>query len=209
MDASGQDSLGHADWIRIYGEVVEEVKDELRAQGTGDDFWDATIIYTTVRFIDNDALKVAMEDCLTLKQSFPHLIRGPSISRCVARRASRLTPSFLSRTGFDLVGHEDSLNPLSFYLPTLLWFQERQKELGVSVPFVFHAGETLSDGVGADQNLFDAVLLGTKRIGHGFSLCKHPELMEICRDRKIAIEVCPCSFVPPSLLRLPFRRSRN
>lgn len=94
MDASGQDSLGHADWIRIYGEVVEEVKDELRAKGRGDDFWDATIIYTTVRFIDNDALKVAMEDCLTLKQSFPHLIRGPSTSRCVTRRASRLTPSF-------------------------------------------------------------------------------------------------------------------
>lgn len=207
MDASGQDSLGHADWIRIYSEVVEEVKDQLRAKGRGDDFWDATIIYTTVRFIDNDALKVAMEDCLTLKQSFPHLIRGPSTSRCVARRASGLTPSFLSRTGFDLVGHEDSLNPLSFYLPTLLWFQERQKELGVSVPFVFHAGETLSDGVGADQNLFDAILLGTKRIGHGFSLSKHPELMGICRDRKIAIEVCPCSFVLTSLLLLPFRRS--
>ena len=44
---------------------------------------------------------------------------------------------------------------------------ERQKELGVHVPFIFHAGETLGDGSAADMNLYDAILMGTKRIGHG------------------------------------------
>ena len=28
-----------------------------------------------------------------------------------------------------------------------------------------------------------------------FSMIKHPKLMEICRERKIALEVCPISFV--------------
>jgi len=45
----------------------------------------------------------------------------------------------------------------------------------------------------ADDNLYDALLLGTKRIGHGFSLVKHPKLMSICRERDIALEVCPIS----------------
>ena len=26
-------------------------------------------------------------------------------------------------------------------------------------------------------------------------MIKHPKLMEICRERKIALEVCPISFV--------------
>jgi len=46
-----------------------------------------------------------------------------------------------------------------------------QKEAGVDeIPFIFHAGETLGDGTEADNNLYDAILLGTKRIGHGFVL---------------------------------------
>lgn len=70
-------------------------------------------------------------------------------------------------TGFDLVGHEDSLRPLLDYLEPLTKFVARQKEVGVDIPFIFHAGETLGDGTPADTNLYDAILLGTKRIGHG------------------------------------------
>lgn len=69
--------------------------------------------------------------------------------------------------GFDLVGPENSLKPLIYYIEPLLQFRERQKELGLDIPFIFHAGETLGDGTEADMNLYDAILLGTKRIGHG------------------------------------------
>lgn len=69
--------------------------------------------------------------------------------------------------GFDLVGNENELKPLIDYIEPLLRFQERQKEEGVDIPFIFHAGETLGDGTHADDNLYDALLLGTKRIGHG------------------------------------------
>ena len=60
-------------------------------------------------------------------------------------------------------------------------------------PYFFHAGECLGDGDETDQNLFDAILLGTRRIGHGFSLYKHPLLMEMVKTKKILIESCPIS----------------
>jgi adenosine deaminase CECR1 len=67
-----------------------------------------------------------------------------------------------------LVGGEDELKPLIDYIEPLLQFRELQKVEGVDIPFIFHAGETLGDGTSADMNLYDAILLGTKRIGHGY-----------------------------------------
>ena len=78
-----------------------------------------------------------------------------------------LNSSFFLWVGFDLVGPEDTTKPIIDYLVPLLRFKDRQKELGVEIPFIFHAGETLGDGTAADDNLYDAILLGTKRIGHG------------------------------------------
>ena len=74
---------------------------------------------------------------------------------------------FIVSQGFDLIGREDTLRPLIYYVEPLTKFIERQKELGIEIPFLFHAGETLGDGTPADINLYDAILLGTKRIGHG------------------------------------------
>ncbi|KAL8278587.1 hypothetical protein RQP46_009079 [Phenoliferia psychrophenolica] len=109
-------------------------------------------------------------DCIALKKEFPDLIAA-----------------------FDLVGWEDGLRPLSYYMEDLLWFKERCREEGVDIPYAFHAGETLTDGGKADMNLYDAILLDTKRIGHGFSLPQHPLLMDICKERNIAVECCPIS----------------
>jgi hypothetical protein len=79
-----------------------------------------------------------------------------------------VTQSIFARLpGFDLVGNENALKPLIYYAEALLRFRERQQEEGVDIPFIFHAGETLGDGTEADMNLYDAILLGTKRIGHG------------------------------------------
>lgn len=70
--------------------------------------------------------------------------------------------------GFDLVGNENTGHPLIYYLEPLIRFRKRVDELGLDLPFIFHAGETLGDGTEADSNLYDAILLGTKRIGHGW-----------------------------------------
>lgn len=39
----------------------------------------------------------------------------------------------------------------------------------------------------------DAILLGSLRIGHGFALAKHPTLLQLVKERDIAIEVNPLS----------------
>ncbi|RPD64537.1 Metallo-dependent hydrolase [Lentinus tigrinus ALCF2SS1-7] len=168
--ADGRKNVSHRDCLAIFDRVVKEVKEDLTKQGRGDDFLGSRIIYSTLRLVAPEQLEHYLEDCLALAQEFPHLIAG-----------------------FDLVGAEDSLKPLIHYAEPLLKFIERQKELGLYIPFMFHAGETLGDGSPADMNLYDAILLGTKRIGHGFSLYKHPRLMELCKEREICIEVCPIS----------------
>ncbi|KAG2359760.1 Metallo-dependent hydrolase [Suillus spraguei] len=154
--------------LLIFQEVTNEIKAEMKAKGREDDFAGLKIIYNTLRIVSVDELELELEQCSRFKQEFPDLIAG-----------------------FDLVGHEDGAEckPLIDYAEPLLRFAQQHPD----IPFIFHAGETLGDGTAADMNLYDAILLGTKRIGHGFSLAKHPKLMEICREKKIAIEVCPIS----------------
>ena len=95
--------------------------------------------------------------------------RVPSSHRRYVVKSARIdSNSHSPPPGFDLVGHEDSLVPLIDYIEPLTEFPEMQKKAGVHIPYIFHAGETLGDGNAPDANLYDAILLGTKRIGHGF-----------------------------------------
>lgn len=89
-------------------------------------------------------------------------------------------PEFFA--GIDLVGQEDLGRPLVDFLPTLAKEKHR-------LTYFFHGGETNWYGTSTDENLVDAILLGTKRIGHGYALLKHPVLLEEVRERDIAIEV--------------------
>jgi adenosine deaminase CECR1 len=111
-----------------------------------------------------------MNQCIEMKLEFPELIAG-----------------------YDFVGQEDLGRPLSDLSPLLFYFRKKCAESGVDIPFFFHAGETLGDGDSVDENLFDAILLGTRRIGHGFSLYKHPLLIDMVKEKKILIESCPVS----------------
>ncbi|KAG2077911.1 Metallo-dependent hydrolase [Suillus decipiens] len=149
--------------LLIIREVTDEMKAEMKEKGREDDFAGLKIIYCTLRIISPEELEAELDQCSRFKQEFPDLIAG-----------------------FDLVGHEDGAEckPLIYYAEPLLRFAEQHPD----IPFIFHAGETLGDGTAADMNLYDAILLGTKRIGHGLSLAKHPKLMQICREKKIAIE---------------------
>ncbi|KAH9948004.1 Metallo-dependent hydrolase [Amylocystis lapponica] len=170
VGADGQNTVPHREWVLIYERVINEIKADMKRQGRENEFVGSRIIYVTLRFISCEELEWYLEDCLALKQEFPHLIAG-----------------------FDLVGHEDSLKPLLDYIGPLTKFVARQKELGIHIPFIFHAGETLGDGSAPDMNLYDAILLGTTRIGHGFSLVKHPKLIALCKEHAIAVEMCPIS----------------
>ena len=111
-----------------------------------------------------------MKQCIEVKRRYPDLI-----------------------SGYDLVGQEDLGRTLHDLTPELLWFKESCASARVDIPFFFHAGECLGDGDETDQNLFDAILFGTRRIGHGFSLYKHPVLVEMVKEKKILVESCPIS----------------
>lgn len=93
-------------------------------------------------------------------------------------------------SGYDLVAQEDLGRPLSDLAPELIWFRSQTEALNLTIPYFFHAGETLGDGNSTDDNLFDAEMFNTRRIGHGFSLFKHPLLMDTYREKDIMVEVC-------------------
>lgn len=111
-----------------------------------------------------------MENAIQRKQNFPELF-----------------------SGYDVVAQEDLGRTLLDLAPELLWFQNRTQALNITYPFFFHAGETLGDGNSTDDNLFDALLFDSRRIGHGFSLYKHPLLLKQYAEKNILVEVCPVS----------------
>jgi adenosine deaminase CECR1 len=92
--------------------------------------------------------------------------------------------------GFDLVQEEDGTNTNLYYVEQLLAGQQEAERRGVGLPFYLHSGET---NWAENENVYDAILLGASRIGHGLSLVKHPRLMQIVKERGIAVEVCPIS----------------
>nr|XP_020458684.1 adenosine deaminase CECR1 [Monopterus albus] len=141
---------------------------EITRQFTADhpDFFGARVIFTVHRGVNISVMTAAVEEAMKLQRDFPDIMAG-----------------------FDLVGREDRGRPLWYFRDALSLPVER----GVTLPFFFHAGETDLEGTEVDQNLLDALLLNTSRIGHGFALLRHPVAKDISRKREVAVEVCPIS----------------
>jgi adenosine deaminase CECR1 len=150
--------------------ALDEEIDKFKASPKGKNFKGARIIWTTVRKMDNRAIADAMKECIRMKKKYPHLV-----------------------CGYDFVAQEDQGRTLKDLISMIFWFRKQCAEEGVELPFFFHAGECLGDGDSTDNNLFDAVLLGTRRIGHGYSLYKHPLLIDMVKEKKILVESCPIS----------------
>ncbi|KAI5926965.1 adenosine/AMP deaminase [Camillea tinctor] len=150
--------------------VLDEEVANFKATEEGKGFWGIRTIWATIRFFPRRDIIQDMDNCITTKITHPHLVAG-----------------------YDLVGQEDAGRPLRDLLPEIFWFRKQCAEEGVDLPFFFHAGECLGSGNSTDHNLFDAILLGTRRIGHGFSLYKHPLLINLVKEKKILIESCPIS----------------
>jgi adenosine deaminase CECR1 len=92
--------------------------------------------------------------------------------------------------GFDLVEEEDRTNTNLFFLEELLAARRKADDRGIGLPLYLHSGET---NWVENENIYDAILLGAARIGHGLALIKHPLLIDIVKARGIAIEICPIS----------------
>ena len=72
--------------------------------------------------------------------------------------------------GLDLVNEEDDSKPLSVYED--FFTSEEVKESGLKL--FLHAGESLRPD---NENVIDACLYGSSRVGHGFNLFRFPKLM--------------------------------
>jgi len=122
--------------------------------------------------------------------------RGASLSyvsnRIDAALALRSDPQLRNFVvGFDLVGEEMPSTALERMVPALFgYLQQRTNKYCVTLPYMFHGGE--SDW-GDDDNLIDAVILQSYRIGHGINLYRYPVLQQTVRDRACPIELCPIS----------------
>ena len=92
--------------------------------------------------------------------------------------------------GFDLVGEEDAGHTTEFFLPDWVRLKRELAAQKTTLPFYFHDGE--SDWP-SDENLYDAFLLGSKRMGHGFNLFRFPTLEQRLKKHGVAVEVCPIS----------------
>lgn len=112
--------------------------------------------------------------------------------RTTLERAYRLkanNPDMI--VGYDLEGYETSGHALIYYLRNLLTeASSLEKKYQTKLPYFFHAGE---NGWGSDKNLYDAVLLHSKRIGHAINLFYFPNLLQEIIKKDICIEVCPIS----------------
>ncbi len=53
-----------------------------------------------------------------------------------------------------------------------------KEALGGNLQVYFHAGESYS---AKNKELYDAILLGSKRIGHGFALAKYKKLIDLVK----------------------------
>ncbi len=130
--------------------------------------FDARLILEWPRYVDRPTMLFFVETSFQMKQLFPKYI-----------------------IGFDLVTQEDAGNKTIYYLDDLLTQAEAfSKQYGVTLRYFFHDGE--SDW-GSNRNLYDAILLKTTRIGHGFNLLNFPYLQEQVKCKNICLEACPIS----------------
>lgn len=126
------------------------------------EFLGVKYIHSVYRGVDNDTLKTALDQLMNYQSLFEK-------DNIIAG---------LDFVGFEEDGHE------------LVQFHTELLGAAGDIKFFFHAGETNQFGR-TDLNLLDAVLLNSSRIGHGFALNKHPKILEMARERNIAVELCP------------------
>ncbi|XP_056455147.1 adenosine deaminase 2-A [Gadus chalcogrammus] len=130
------------------------------------DFFGARVIFTVNREIYPALLTKEVQKAMKLQVDFPETMAG-----------------------FDLVGQEDTGRPLWEYKEAL----SLPASQGSNLSYFFHAGETDLQGTKSDQNMLDALLFNTSRIGHGFALLRHPVAKMLSKMNAVPLEVCPIS----------------
>lgn len=125
------------------------------------------VIYTSLRFFPKERVTQELVNAFKYRKNYPELIKG-----------------------FDLVAEEDNGNSTYFFKECWQMMDSLQKVYQVDMPLYLHDGESNSQAV---TNLYDAILLKSKRIGHGFNLMNFPKAISMVKEKDICIEVNPLS----------------
>lgn len=141
----------------------QEIEKELQQR---DPFFTLRLIYTNLRFRHQVYIQEDLVYAFQTRQKYPNFILG-----------------------YDLVAHEDAGNSTLHFLPTWLKLDSLEKVYQTAMPLYLHDGESHWEL----DNLYDAVLLNTERIGHGFNLYRYPSLFDVIKKREIALEINPLS----------------
>lgn len=173
-DKSGHRYVDNADGDLWFQTATEEVN---KFKKTHPDFIGYKEIVNGKRYQSADAIKRDLERAIRLQNKYPHMIGG-----------------------YDLVAEEDRGYSLLFFIEDFAELYEQNK----TIPFYFHTAETNwpkdlqtslhpMDPVSTLDNIYEAVILGSKRVGHGLGFIKHPYLMQILKQKQIAVEINPVS----------------
>ena len=125
------------------------------------------LVYTALRFQSQETIENRIIEAFQLRQRYPDLVAG-----------------------FDLVANEDDGNTTLFFLDNWMKLDSLENAYGIDLPLYLHDGETNWYSL---KNLYDAVLLKSKRIGHGFNLNHYPSLQDLVKEQDICIEISPLS----------------
>ncbi|XP_071242318.1 adenosine deaminase 2-A-like [Salvelinus alpinus] len=135
-------------------------------------FLGAQLIISVPRVLSVSDVKAAVKEAIQMQKDFPEFVAGFDLVRILLRGRTMFFCGFR----------------LASSLPA---------ELGVTLPYFFHAGETDHEGTEVDENILDALLFNTTRIGHGrdngYALAHHPLAKELSMKDNVAVEVCPIS----------------
>ncbi|HEX8349694.1 MAG TPA: hypothetical protein VF598_07020, partial [Hymenobacter sp.] len=125
------------------------------------------LIYTNTRFRSLNIIKADLPKAFALRRRYPDLVAA-----------------------YDLVAHEDAGHPTDFFREAWLTRDSLAAVYGVDMPLCLHDGESTWQHT---DNLYDAAILNSNRIGHGFNLSFFPAAEDLVRKNNICIEVSPLS----------------
>ena len=150
--------------VEEFAQILERAVDRQRQKDLA---FTLKVIHTDLRFKSNAVIWEDIQEAVSMKKRYPDWLKG-----------------------YDLVAEEDNGEATLFHAKTFLRLDSLEKERKVELPLYLHDGE--SDWASV-ANLYDAILLGTRRIGHGFNLFRFPNLIELVKRNNVCIEVNPLS----------------
>ncbi len=182
--------LKRFDFVNSFIKTKEDL--EYISYSLGKELEKENVIYAEVRFapIDYVSNDVTADDVIvSVLKGFSKCNLKTNLILCFRRGSSdeynrqvlNLAKKYINRgvVSTDLVGDEEG-HPFSEYQ----YLFDECKSLGI--PYTIHSGEETKRDIKEVVNY-------TKRIGHGIKICDDPELINLVKNKKILLEVCPNS----------------